>query len=79
MYEINLGKKIFEKKVRSPLSMNFGRISTSKCRGYASKNGVLYTQPPQEVQALATCKGLKKLLKKGIQKKLKKNLCTQLS
>jgi hypothetical protein len=29
----------FWKKVKSPLSMNFGRISTSKCRGQASKNG----------------------------------------
>jgi hypothetical protein len=31
------------KKVKSPLSMNFGRISTSKCRGKLQKLGVLYT------------------------------------
>jgi hypothetical protein len=29
--------------VKSPLSMNFGRISTSKCRGKLQKMGVLYT------------------------------------
>jgi hypothetical protein len=31
------------KKVKSPLSMNFGRISTSKCRSKLQKMGVLYT------------------------------------
>jgi hypothetical protein len=31
------------KKVKSPLSMNFGRISTSKCRGKLQKMGVMYT------------------------------------
>jgi hypothetical protein len=30
------------KKVKSPVSMNFGRISTSKCRGKLQKMGVLY-------------------------------------
>jgi hypothetical protein len=34
---------------------------------------VLYNQPPQEAQALTTCKGLKKIPKKGIKKKPKKN------
>jgi hypothetical protein len=29
--------------VKSPLSMNFGRISTSKCRGKLQIMGVLYT------------------------------------
>jgi hypothetical protein len=33
----------FGKKVKSPLSMNFGRISTSKCRGKLQIMGVLYT------------------------------------
>jgi hypothetical protein len=36
-------KKQLWKKVKSPLSMNFGRISTSKCRGKLQKMGVLYT------------------------------------
>jgi hypothetical protein len=36
-----LSKKTLWKKVKSPLSMNFGRISTSKCSSskLASKNG----------------------------------------
>jgi hypothetical protein len=29
--------------MKSPLSMNFGRISTSKCRGTLQIMGVLYT------------------------------------
>jgi hypothetical protein len=33
--------------VKSPLSMNFGRISTSKCRGKLQKMGVLYTHSPK--------------------------------
>jgi hypothetical protein len=37
----------FLKKVKSPLSMNFGRISTSKCRGKLQKKGVLYTHSPK--------------------------------
>jgi hypothetical protein len=36
-------KKKLWKKVKSPLSMNFGRISTSMCRGKLQKMGVLYT------------------------------------
>jgi hypothetical protein len=39
---------LFKKKVKSPLSMNFGRISTSKCRGKLQKMGVLYTHSPQK-------------------------------
>jgi hypothetical protein len=35
-------KKLLE-KVKSPLSMNFGRIRTSKCRGKLQKMGVMYT------------------------------------
>jgi hypothetical protein len=52
----------FWKKVKSPLSMNFERISTSKCRGKLQKMGYCTPNPPppQEAQALATCKGLKK-------------------
>jgi hypothetical protein len=38
---------LFWKKVKSPLSMNFGRISTSKCRGKLQKMGVLYTYSPK--------------------------------
>jgi hypothetical protein len=38
---------LFKKKVKSPLSMNFGRISTSKCRGKLQKMGVLYTHSPK--------------------------------
>jgi hypothetical protein len=38
---------LFWKKVKSPLSMNFGRISTSKCRGKLQKMGVLYTHSPK--------------------------------
>jgi hypothetical protein len=37
----------FLKKVKSPLSMNFGRINTSKCRGKLQKMGVLYTHSPK--------------------------------
>jgi hypothetical protein len=37
----------FWKKVKSPLSMNFGRISTSKYRGKLQKMGVLYTHSPK--------------------------------
>jgi hypothetical protein len=37
------GKNKLWKKVKSPLPMNFGRISTSKCRGKLQKMGVLYT------------------------------------
>jgi hypothetical protein len=33
--------------VKSPLSMNFRRISTSKCRGKLQKMGVLYTNSPK--------------------------------
>jgi hypothetical protein len=33
--------------VKSPLSMNFGRISTSKCRGKLQKMGVLYIHSPK--------------------------------
>jgi hypothetical protein len=33
--------------VKSPLSMNFGRISTSKCRGKLQKMGVLYAHSPK--------------------------------
>jgi hypothetical protein len=33
--------------MRSPLSMNFGRISTSKCKGKLQKMGVLYTHSPK--------------------------------
>jgi hypothetical protein len=41
-------RKFFSwKKVKSPLSMNFGRISTSKCRGKLQKMGVLYTHSPK--------------------------------
>jgi hypothetical protein len=40
---IKFSKKKLWKKVKSPLSMNFGRISTSKCRGKLQKMGVLYT------------------------------------
>jgi hypothetical protein len=36
-------KKKLWKKEKSPFSMNFGRISTSKCRGKLQKMGVLYT------------------------------------
>jgi hypothetical protein len=36
-------KKKLWKKVKSPLSMNFGRISTSKCRGKLQKMGVMHT------------------------------------
>jgi hypothetical protein len=39
--------------------MRNGRLNTSKYRGKLQKMGVLHT-PPQEAQALATCKGLKK-------------------
>jgi hypothetical protein len=38
---------LFWKKVKSPLSMNFGRISTSKCRSKLQKMGVLYTHSPK--------------------------------
>jgi hypothetical protein len=37
----------FLEKVKSPLSMNFGRISTSKCRGKLQKMEVLYTHSPK--------------------------------
>jgi hypothetical protein len=40
-------KKQFWKKVESPLSMNFWRISTSKCRGILQKMGVKYTHSPK--------------------------------
>jgi hypothetical protein len=33
--------------VKSPLSMNFGRISTSKCRGKLQKMPALYTHSPK--------------------------------
>jgi hypothetical protein len=33
--------------MKSPLSMNFGRISTSKCKGKLQKMGVLYTHSPK--------------------------------
>jgi hypothetical protein len=36
-------KKKIWKKVKSTPSMNFGRITTSKCRGKLQKMGVLYT------------------------------------
>jgi hypothetical protein len=42
-------KTLFWKKVQSPLSMNFGRISTSKCRGKLQKMGVLYTHSPKSL------------------------------
>jgi hypothetical protein len=61
-------KNFFWKRVKSPLSMNFERISTSKCRGKLQKMGNNIPNPPpfQEAQALATCKGLKKkILKKN--------------
>jgi hypothetical protein len=48
--------------------MNFGRISTSKCRGMLQKMGCCVPNPLQEAQALATYKGLKFKKKKGIQK-----------
>jgi hypothetical protein len=65
-------RKKIRKKVKSPLSMNFERISTSKCRGKLQKMGYCTPNPPQEAQALATCKGLKKIIKKRIQKNFKK-------
>jgi hypothetical protein len=34
-------KKNIQNKVKSPLSMNFGRITTSICRGKLEKMGVL--------------------------------------
>jgi hypothetical protein len=37
------------KKAKSPLSMNFGRISTSKCRGKLQKMGLLYTHSPKSL------------------------------
>jgi hypothetical protein len=37
----------FLKKEKFPLSMNFGRISTSKCKGKLQKMGVLYTHSPK--------------------------------
>ena len=40
-------KKLW-KKVKSPLFMNFWRISTSKCRGKLQKMGVLYTHFPKK-------------------------------
>jgi hypothetical protein len=49
--------------VKSPLSMNFLIFSNSMCRGTLQKMGYYTpTHPPplQELQALATCKGLKK-------------------
>jgi hypothetical protein len=52
-------KNNFWKKVKSPLSINFGRISTSKCRGKLQKMGSCTpTHRSQEAHALATCKGL---------------------
>jgi hypothetical protein len=39
----------FLEKVKSPLSMNFGRTRTSKCRGKLQKMGVLYTHSPKSL------------------------------
>jgi hypothetical protein len=67
-------KKKIWKKVKSPLSMNFWRISTSKRRGTLQKMGYCAPTPPpplQEVQAQPE-KNLKKYVSFFSKKKIKK-------
>jgi hypothetical protein len=57
-------KFFFWKKVKSPLSMNFGRISTSKCRGMLQKMGCCTINPPKKPRPLLHARALKKSQKK---------------
>jgi hypothetical protein len=43
-------KNIFWEKVKSPLSMNFGKIITSKYRGTLQKMGYCTPNPPPPPQ-----------------------------
>jgi hypothetical protein len=54
----------FWKIVKSPLSMNFGRISTSKCKGKLQIMGVLYTHSPKSFSSFPKLPKILKLKKK---------------
>jgi hypothetical protein len=79
MYEVNFGKRNFGKKVKSPLSMNFWRISTSKYRGTLQKMGYC-AHTPARSPGPCYMQGPEIFLKKNVtfffEKKVKKNVQT---
>jgi hypothetical protein len=52
-------KNVFWKKVKSPLPMNFERISTSKYRGKLQKMGNYTPNPPKKPRPLLHARALK--------------------
>jgi hypothetical protein len=54
-------KKEFWKKVKSPLSMNFWRISTSKYRGSLQKMGYCTPNPLKKPRPLLHARAFKKI------------------
>jgi hypothetical protein len=69
-------KNFFWKKVKSPLSMNFGRITTSKCRGMLQKMGYCTPNLPPRSPGPCNMQGHKYFIKKESKNYKKKNLCT---
>jgi hypothetical protein len=61
-------KKKIGKKVKSPLSMNFERISTPKCRGKLQKMGYCTPNPPKKPRPLLHARALKLFFKKNAKK-----------
>jgi hypothetical protein len=68
-------KNLFWEKVKSPLSMNFGRVNTSKCMGKLQKMGCSTPNPPKKPRPLLHASAINLFFKRNKKKTKKKTPC----